>query len=214
MTLIERMYERLVAMIYGIVRYSTVAENSADGTTDKVAGHPGNPDEQATHEEARRFQAWGVRSRPPKGVEAIVLRVGGGATNGVQVAHESGKYGPTNLNDGEVAIYCKASGTQIVLDQNGGITITGASGQNVNVNVSGGGAVNIAGSGHPMLLADVLLSDLQAFVSTMNTILQAGTAGGPTKQVIVQAAQLALTQLYTRLQSGGAAYKSTVANNG
>ena len=63
------------------------------------------------------------------------------------------------------------------------------------------------------LLAETLLADFKDAVSTLNTILQAGTAGGPTKQMIVQAAQWALTTLYTRLQSGGTAYLSQQVKN-
>ena len=59
-----------------------------------------------------------------------------------------------------------------------------------------------------MLLAETLLADFKSAVTTMNTILLAGTTGGPTAQTITQAAQWALTQLYIRLQANGVAYLS------
>ncbi len=64
-----------------------------------------------------------------------------------------------------------------------------------------------------MLLAETLIADLKAAATTINTILLAGTTGGPTAQNITQAAQWALTQLYLRLQADGVAYLSTEIKN-
>lgn len=63
------------------------------------------------------------------------------------------------------------------------------------------------------LLAENLIADLKAAATALNTILNAGTVGGPTKQQIVQAAQWALTELYIRLEAGGAYYLSTAVKN-
>lgn len=63
------------------------------------------------------------------------------------------------------------------------------------------------------LLAETLLSDMKSQQTTINSILQGGTAGSPVKQMIVLAAQFATTTLYTNLQSGGDAYLSTKVKN-
>lgn len=52
-----------------------------------------------------------------------------------------------------------------------------------------------------MAMFETFLADLKSFVTTLNTVLLAGTAGGPTNQQLTQAAQIATTQLFTRLQA-------------
>lgn len=59
-----------------------------------------------------------------------------------------------------------------------------------------------------MFLAETLLGDVKSAVTTLNTILLGGTAGGPTAQQITQAAQWALTNLYLNLQISPSPYLS------
>lgn len=67
-----------------------------------------------------------------------------------------------------------------------------------------------------LAMFETFLGDLKSFVTTLNTVLLAGTAGGPTAQQITQAAQIATTQLYIRLQAltgSTSAYLSTKWKN-
>lgn len=60
---------------------------------------------------------------------------------------------------------------------------------------------------------ETFLTDLASAWSTLYTILQAGTVGGPTAQQLQQVAQFPTTNLYTRLAGGGTQYKSTKWKN-
>jgi phage gp45-like len=124
--------ERLATMLK-IRPYSVT---STDGTTDKVEGYKN--DEESYDLDGQRMWPFGIRSRPPQGVDAVWLAVGGRnrSSHGVIVGADSKGYGPGDLQDGEVAIYNKVSGTIIKLDASGGITITAATGQVVNINGS------------------------------------------------------------------------------
>jgi hypothetical protein len=62
-------------------------------------------------------------------------------------------------------------------------------------------------------LCETLNTDLKNFVTTLYTILQAGTVGGPTAQQLQQIAQYPALQLYTRMVAGGSAYLSTKIKN-
>lgn len=66
-----------------------------------------------------------------------------------------------------------------------------------------------------MLLAETLLADFKSAVTTLNTILLAGTTGGPTAQLITQAAQWATSDLFIKLQIAASAspYLSTQVKN-
>jgi hypothetical protein len=64
-----------------------------------------------------------------------------------------------------------------------------------------------------MFLCETLNTDLKNFVTTLYTILQAGTVGGPTAQQLQQIAQYPALQLYTRMVAGGSAYLSTKIKN-
>lgn len=106
--------------------------SSATGNDDKIAGYPSDgEDDQDYEHEVKRMQHFGFRSRPPKDTWAVFLGVGGGATNKASVAEDSDKYGPSDLDDGEVALYNKVSGALIKIDKDGNIAIT--AGANVTI---------------------------------------------------------------------------------
>ena len=124
------------------IRFSTVSKTSADGQSDQVRGRAVDPSDGADYSyPVRRMSTWGVRSVPPAGVDALILHVNGGNNNGVMIGNESARFGPSDLLDGELAIYNKATGCVIKMDQNGAITITASSGQNITLN---GGTQKVA----------------------------------------------------------------------
>jgi hypothetical protein len=123
---------RMRAAIARLVHFTYFSGNSATGTQDNVECDHSDPD--AGNYLVRRMQHFGFRSRPPSGVAAIRLGNFEAAGNSVVVAEDSERYGPGDLNDGEVAIYNKQNGTEIRLDAQGNIKITAGSGANVVVN--------------------------------------------------------------------------------
>lgn len=131
-----------------VVRFSTVSATGSDGYKDAVDGRAG-ADETSYQYPVRRLWPFGIRSRPPVGVDAVVIHVNGGSGSGVMVGAESNAYGPDDLAEGEVAIYCRASGAVIKLDADGKITIDAASGQDVVVN---GGTLKVARETDPCRL--------------------------------------------------------------
>ncbi len=84
---------------------------------------------------ARRMGPFGLRWVHPKDCEGLAINVGG-RLQLVLLAAESEKYGPTDLEGGEVALYDQA-GSTIVLDKDGAITITSKSGATVVLNAAG-----------------------------------------------------------------------------
>jgi len=95
---------------------------------------PAQPGEPANTQPVRVFQDFGFRSALPPGTEIIVGAPRGGATNAVVLASDNMGHGPTDLAEGEVAVYNKVSGTVIKLDKDGTITITAGAGKDVIVN--------------------------------------------------------------------------------
>jgi phage gp45-like len=118
-----------------LVTYSRIAGSTADGNPDEIEGRS-SPDEPSYQMSARRMWPFGLRSRPPAGVEAVVIHVGGSGAGGIMVGAESAKFGPSDLEDGETALYNKTAAV-IRIWKDGRITIDG---DNADVIVNGGGA--------------------------------------------------------------------------
>lgn len=91
---------------------------------------------------------------------------------------------------------------------------TWESGASVEKTIIGADAVFVGGESgaEKMLHAETFLTDVATLLSTLNTILLAGTAGSPVKQLLTQAAQFAASPEYAKIQAG-TVYKSTIASN-
>jgi len=114
--------------------FEKVTQNTADGERDAVQGHAdGDPSDQQFDLPVRRVWPFGLRSRPPVGVWAAVVPCGSIA-NSLMVGAESKKFGPSDLKDGELAIYNKVTGCVIKLDENGKVSISSATGQVAELN--------------------------------------------------------------------------------
>lgn len=107
------------------VKIRPYSVSSADGTTDKVKGY--DNDEQKYDADGQRMWPFGIRARPPAGVDAVWIALGGRnkSGHGVIVGAESKGYGPGDLADGEVALYNKVSGCVVRLNADGTISING-----------------------------------------------------------------------------------------
>ena len=142
----EEFNDRLDARVASLVRMSQVALSTASGDGDAVQGNETTSEEvQGGYQyEVRRLWPFGIRSRPPANVDAVVVHAFGGPTNGIMVGAESPEYGPSDLAEGETAIYCKAANAVIKFDKDGNITVTAAPDKSVTVQASGTGAVNVS----------------------------------------------------------------------
>ena len=116
------------------IQFTHVTASGSSGEHDQVAGHKTEgPGEEAYDYEVRRLQHFGFRSRPPSDVWVLRVAATGGATNGATVAEDSTRYGPSDLEDGEVSLYNRVSGVEIRLDQHGGIVVQAAAGKTVAI---------------------------------------------------------------------------------
>lgn len=79
---------------------------------------------------AQRFQEYGFTSVPQQGAEAAVASMSGVASHLVILATDDGRYRPTNLQAGQVALYTD-EGDQIVFERGRVIAITAGNALNV-----------------------------------------------------------------------------------
>jgi phage gp45-like len=111
----------------------------------------------------------------------------------VVVGAESSRYGPSDLKDGEVAVYNKVTGTIVKLDENGAVSITAAVGQLVTIN----------GSDYALPKWDAFMTAFTAFLTTLKTVTNATAA------VVASAAST-----MDGARTGASDWKSTKAKNG
>jgi phage gp45-like len=148
-----------------LLKYSTLAAGSdrfGYGYVTLPPGDPGKP--QQPRQQRVRFMQWfGFRSRPVvSGGEAIVGAPRGGPTNAVALAADHLGYGPTDLQEGEVACYDKA-GSVIRLSADGSVNITSKSGVQVLLDPQGDVTV-VPKAGRAVKLGDASLVNLDAVV--------------------------------------------------
>jgi phage gp45-like len=118
---------------------------------------------------------FGLRSRPPSGVEAVVVLVNGAATRAVMVSAESAKYGPSDLEEGESALYNKTAAV-IRIWKDGKITIDA---DNADLVVNGGNA-KVARVGDKAKIVTGLTAPLYQWMKAVETALTSLSGGTPT----------------------------------
>lgn len=119
-----------------VVYAKQVARTSQSGHEDELRGRS-EPDEPSYEVQVRRMWPYGLRSRPPAGVDAVA--VGDRPETMVMVGAESPLYGPSDLAEGEVAIY--ATEADITAAGSGKVRVDSASAKDVVVN---GGTKEVA----------------------------------------------------------------------
>jgi phage gp45-like len=182
------------AIASGIVKYGLYSRSTASGEGDAIRGYETEgSDEQPYDFAGRRVFPFGIRSLPPSGTWGVWIGKGGRSGDGVIVGAESSRFGPGNLQDGEVAIYNKVNGCVIKLDQNGAVSINAASGQTVNIN----------GTTYSLPQWDTFMTAFAAFLNTLKSVTNA------TASVVATAA----TTMDTA-RTGASGWKSTAAKNG
>lgn len=133
---------RVMQFTRNIVQVTTVTRSTAKGDEDGADGWPDAG--KAYQRSPRRMQHFGFRSRPPKNSAAVMLLVGGGNGSEITVAEGGDGYGPTDLADGEAALYSKKTGATIIIRSDGKIEITPGAGADIVLN---GGTAKVNRSG-------------------------------------------------------------------
>lgn len=96
--LLAPIYRRLAMIVTrGVVK---LVDDGLKMQTVQVTGHA---DEVLDNVE--RWQQYGLTSRPRKGAEALLLAIGGHRAHTAAVAVDDRRYRPTDLEEGEVALY-------------------------------------------------------------------------------------------------------------
>lgn len=172
--LIDRLEQRLVAKIEAMVEFTPITVSSADGTNDQVKVQTEDP---ARGRPTRRASPWGISGRAiaGDGVLGAIVKAVAGPFNGLMLGIGSDKYGPQDLSPGETCIWNKVNGTRILLDENGGMQIDCAPGQDVVVN---GGSAKVSRVGDNLSAS----AALKTWASQVETGITGGggTAPSPT----------------------------------
>lgn len=197
-----RVMDAVRELFANTIQLAPYALSTKDGYRDKVEGFIPQDDPQSGDKkydlDGRRAWPFGIRSRPPKGVQAVWLRVGR-SPNGVIVGADSSRYGPSDLDDGEVALYNKVSGVVVRLTKDGDVIINAASGRTVQIN----------GSSYSLLNTETFLTALKAWVTAVNTVLGSNCVNGATLT-----AYSAQGPTLAAFDPSSSSYKSSKAKNG
>lgn len=137
---IGRVLDFVDARMYSTSRFTYISKSSADGSQDFVQGQPNAPGEQAADDPVARLGGggWGLAAVPPAGEPCLVVRPGGGPTNGIIAAVGSKRYMPANMADGDVSLFCKQSGVTVYLKaSDGSLKMTDKGGASATLDGSG-----------------------------------------------------------------------------
>ncbi len=138
----EELREYAIQACANLIEYSTISKTSADGATEAMRASDDDPEVERA---VRRIEPWGVRCRPPSGIRGAIIKALGGASSGLLVGVSTTRYGPSDLEEGEVALYSIGSGAVIKINKDGAVTVTASSGQTVAVDAGAGANVVING---------------------------------------------------------------------
>ncbi len=178
--------EQIPSSLFG---WTLTAKSSPMGDADEVRVD----DEGKGQRPSRRIEPWGHRGRSPSGVRSFWIRLGSSNVLFMGVAPSKG-YGPSDLEDGETALYSAEVEKGVHLTEDGDNKLASKTGKTVQVN----------GDDYSMLKTETLLADLASFLGTINP----ANTGGP----ILNDGGTFKTNMITSLGNGS--YKSTKAKNG
>ena len=143
----DRVKQHVQAIAASLVNYTATTTCQGNGD-DQVQGRAVGPGEPNYALQVRRLWPFGIRSVPPNGCEAIIVRVNAGRRSIALIAAESQNFGRTDMAVGESQHYNSVAGCEVYLDKNGQNNINAADGQQVNIQ-GGTAAQNIARNGDP-----------------------------------------------------------------
>ena len=120
-----------------VIAYSQVTRTTAAGLDDGDAAAA--PTIESYDNSVRRMQHAGFRSRPPVGARTLAVHPQGRATNAITVAEDVPGAGPSDLAEGETAVFGTGTAAAVIrLDEEGNAAIDAAATKDINAN--GGGA--------------------------------------------------------------------------
>lgn len=139
--------------------YTKTSKPSKNGRDDKIEGRTSEGSEDKADSDVQRMQHYGFRSIPPVGTWAVSAKVGG---QKFTLGEDSTKYAPTDLEEGELALFNSQSGVQVKLTKDGDVLIGAKSGRDIKFN--GGGAkvarVGDKTTAHDHVVSFTLAADL------------------------------------------------------
>lgn len=181
-----------------MVGWTLSAASSALGDKDEVQtgdDDQNGPDNKPGQRPVRRIEPWGHRGRAPKNVRTLWLRLGSSNVLFLGIASNGG-YGPTDLEDGETALYSVEVERGVHLTKDGDNKLASKSGKTVQVN----------GSDFSLPKWDDFVSGLSTFLTALKTDMTAANAGTLVGNPAIIAFEAAIAT--------ASQYKSTKAKNG
>lgn len=176
--------------------FSLTAKSSAMGTEDEVQ----TDDEGKGQRPARRLEPWGLRGFPVSKSRSFWIRLGSSNVLFVGIAPSKG-YGPSDLLEGETALYSKEIPKGVHLTDAGDNKLASKDGRTVQVN----GADYFMAKWEPFATVLAAFAGSLAGITTPTTLAEVITAIGVVKT--------ASTTLQTAMGTNSN-YKSTKAKNG
>lgn len=144
------------------VLYRTSGVTSADGHNDAFSGWPAEGGQQACQDYGRRIYPWGLDSRMPSGGETVAVCVAGNVAGAMILGGRCASAPAPAIEEGETVLYGK-SGTKILLDKDGNITLIPGGGAKVKLGDS------VSGNLVPVALYTQLKTDFDALVAKYNS---------------------------------------------
>jgi len=113
--------------VFSLFGWTLTARSSELGDKDAVQ----TADGESTQRPARRIEPFGFRSRPPNGMRCLTIKIG--TSNVIMIGIGStAKYGPQDLEDGEVSMYGPVAGSDTRFDKDGNVKTKSAADVTVN----------------------------------------------------------------------------------
>lgn len=126
-----------------LLRLATLDRTDATGF-DQMEGYAGDAADPDDQRSVKRLQHYGLRSRPPRGSQIMLLGPGGATSQKVYVASEAPGTGPADQAEGEVELYAKP-GQRVILDKDGQITLT-TKGATIRIDTDGNVLISAEGA--------------------------------------------------------------------
>lgn len=144
--MLAKIREEVARWIAQIFVYTLTAKGSATGDSDEVEGvdgarDPGAPaNAKKTQRRVVRIQPFGFNSVPPTKLRSLSLKLGASNIFFIGIGPQKA-YGPTDLEEGEVALYSKVANVRVKLTKDGDVLINAEGTRDIILN---GGTKKVA----------------------------------------------------------------------
>jgi hypothetical protein len=147
-----------------VVYLSEVAKSSPDGDDELKGRSP--VDEPQYQVFVQRMWPFGIRSRPPTGTPGVAVFPNANASCGILTGAESSEYGPSDLEEGETALY-NLIGTFVKAWADGKLTIDSNEGKDIVVN---GGSAKVGRVGDAVAAGTTMAAWITNVISALATL--------------------------------------------